>query len=101
MSDTDSPLSDAPSDLDEQVQLKKSKGGILKFFTPTTKKAKKASSPPPIKRSMTPPRETVLADNEAIAVSSYPRRLTRSTRPNWRVVLLQRSLQSRGIFITR
>lgn len=67
MSGTDSSLSDAPSDLEDQIQLKKGKSGILQFFKPPTKKPPKPVSPPPPKRSMTPPREPVLADNEHIA----------------------------------
>ncbi|KAF2970605.1 hypothetical protein GQX73_g2970 [Xylaria multiplex] len=67
-----SSLSSAPSEDDGEVQLKREKG-ILKFFHKVPKSAKPAAepertpSPPPRKRSPSPPHDYVLADNPDIA----------------------------------
>ncbi|GAW21777.1 hypothetical protein ANO14919_113020 [Xylariales sp. No.14919] len=67
-----SSLSSAPSEDDGEVQLKREKG-ILKFFHKLPKGAKPAAepeqtpSPPPRKRSPSPPHDYVLADNPDIA----------------------------------
>ncbi|KAI0533403.1 hypothetical protein GGR58DRAFT_115688 [Xylaria digitata] len=67
-----SSLSSAPSEDDGEVQLKREKG-ILKFFHKVPKGAKPAAepertpSPPPRKRSPSPPHDYVLADNSDIA----------------------------------
>ncbi|TGJ85319.1 hypothetical protein E0Z10_g3441 [Xylaria hypoxylon] len=67
-----SSLSEAPSEDDGEVQLKREKG-ILKFFHTLPKGAKPAAepertpSPPPRKRSPSPPHDYVLADNPDIA----------------------------------
>ncbi|KAI1376771.1 hypothetical protein F4677DRAFT_73410 [Hypoxylon crocopeplum] len=66
-----SSLSSAPSEDDADIEVKREKG-ILKFFhklPPGTKPAepKKEMSPPPRKRSPSPPHEYVLADNSDIA----------------------------------
>ncbi|KAL7626379.1 hypothetical protein AAE478_003151 [Parahypoxylon ruwenzoriense] len=66
-----SSLSSAPSQEDSDIQLKREKG-ILKFFhklPPGTKprEPEKAASPPPRKRSPSPPHEYVLADNPDIS----------------------------------
>lgn len=67
-----SSLSPAPSDieLDEPVQepVAKPKKGIQKYFSKATDKPAKEASPPPRKRSPSPPHEYVLADNPDIAV---------------------------------
>lgn len=67
-----SSLSPAPTDDEADVELKKDEG-ILKFFHKLPKGAKttqptKEPSPPPRKRSPSPPHDYVLADNPAIAV---------------------------------
>ncbi|KAI1866937.1 hypothetical protein JX265_007513 [Neoarthrinium moseri] len=66
-----SSLSPAPSDDENDVELKQDKG-ILKFFHKLPKGSKPAAvarepSPPPRKRSPSPPHDYVLADNPAIA----------------------------------
>ncbi|KAJ8121342.1 hypothetical protein ONZ43_g2182 [Nemania bipapillata] len=67
-----SSLSSAPSEDDGEVQLKREEG-ILKFFHKLPKGAKPAAepeqspSPPPRKRSPSPPHDYVLADNPDIA----------------------------------
>ncbi|KAI0393650.1 hypothetical protein F5Y17DRAFT_458659 [Xylariaceae sp. FL0594] len=66
-----SSLSEAPSEDDGEVQLKREKG-ILKFFHKVPKGTKpsipeKSPSPPPRKRSPSPPHDYVLADNPDIA----------------------------------
>ncbi|KAI1799517.1 hypothetical protein F4811DRAFT_95805 [Daldinia bambusicola] len=66
-----SSLSSAPSEDDGEIEVKREKG-ILKFFhklPPGTKPAepKKEATPPPRKRSPSPPHEYVLADNPDIA----------------------------------
>ncbi|ETS76396.1 hypothetical protein PFICI_11783 [Pestalotiopsis fici W106-1] len=66
-----SSLSPAPSDDENDVELKNDKG-ILKFFHKLPKgskpaQANKEPSPPPRKRSPSPPHDYVLADNPAIA----------------------------------
>ncbi|KAI0168483.1 hypothetical protein BJ166DRAFT_258167 [Pestalotiopsis sp. NC0098] len=66
-----SSLSPAPSDDENDVELKNDKG-ILKFFHKLPKGTKpaqpsKEASPPPRKRSPSPPHDYVLADNPAIA----------------------------------
>ncbi|RYC53966.1 hypothetical protein CHU98_g12244 [Xylaria longipes] len=67
-----SSLSSAPSEDDGEVQLKREKG-ILKFFHKLPKGTKPATepertpSPPPRKRSPSPPHDYVLADNPDIA----------------------------------
>ncbi|KAM0665241.1 hypothetical protein ACQRIU_005502 [Beauveria bassiana] len=43
------------------------KGGILKFFSKVSEQSPKSPSPPPRKRSPSPPHEHVLADNPDIA----------------------------------
>lgn len=68
-----SSLSPAPSEDENEVELKKDKG-ILKFFHQVPKDSKptkpsREPSPPPRKRSPSPPHDFVLADNPAIAVS--------------------------------
>lgn len=67
-----SSLSPVPSDVElddvsdnEQAQAK---GGILKFFSKVSEQPPKEPSPPPRKRSPSPPHEYVLADNPDIAV---------------------------------
>ncbi|CAM1505578.1 Fc.00g112150.m01.CDS01 [Cosmosporella sp. VM-42] len=66
-----SSLSPVPSDveLDEpsDSEQAKSKAGILKFFPKLSEQAPKEPSPPPRKRSPSPPHEYVLADNPDIA----------------------------------
>ena len=52
-------LSDAPTG---------AKSGILKFFSKLSEQPPKEPSPPPRKRSPSPPHEYVLADNPDIAV---------------------------------
>lgn len=73
-SDNDSSgLSSAPSEDENDLQLKK-KDGILKFFSKVPAKPKapvEAASPPRPKREPSPPHEYVLADNPDIAVSVY------------------------------
>lgn len=70
-SDSSSELSDVPSEVEDELQLKK-KNGILKFFSKApSKAAPKAESPPRPKRDPSPPHEFVLADNQDIAVSRY------------------------------
>ncbi|KAI1131517.1 hypothetical protein F5Y10DRAFT_59533 [Nemania abortiva] len=67
-----SSLSSAPSEDDGEVQLKREEG-ILKFFHKLPKGTKPAAgsertpSPPPRKRSPSPPHDYVLADNPDIA----------------------------------
>ncbi|KAI1358597.1 hypothetical protein F5Y08DRAFT_111108 [Xylaria arbuscula] len=67
-----SSLSSAPSEDDGEVQLKREKG-ILKFFHKLPQGTKPAAepdrtpSPPPRKRSPSPPHDYVLADNPNIA----------------------------------
>ncbi|KAI0010285.1 hypothetical protein F4779DRAFT_315170 [Xylariaceae sp. FL0662B] len=66
-----SSLSSAPSEDEEDIQLKREKG-ILKFFHRLPKGTKptepeKEASPPPRKRSPSPPHDYVLADNPDIA----------------------------------
>ncbi|TDZ71866.1 hypothetical protein CTRI78_v001713 [Colletotrichum trifolii] len=85
MSDDDSsdlsspPLSPVPSDFDSDVEPEpelepqtKKDGGIMKFFPKLAKGkkaaiAKKEPSPPPRKRSPSPPHETAFEDNPDIA----------------------------------
>ncbi|GJN68778.1 hypothetical protein VFPFJ_05451 [Purpureocillium lilacinum] len=67
-----SSLSPAPSDdeMDAGADAAKPKGrksGILKFFPKLSEQAPKEPSPPPRKRSPSPPHEYVLADNPDIA----------------------------------
>lgn len=68
-----SSLSPVPSDveLDDNSDdaTTKSKSGILKFFPKLSEQPPKEPSPPPRKRSASPPHEYVLADNPDIAVS--------------------------------
>lgn len=47
------------------------KGGILKFFSKVSEQPPRSPTPPPRKRSPSPPHEYVLADNPDIAVCSY------------------------------
>ncbi|KAI1460594.1 hypothetical protein F4805DRAFT_368980 [Annulohypoxylon moriforme] len=66
-----SELSSAPSESDEEIEVKREKG-ILKFFhkLPAGSKPaepKKEASPPPRKRSPSPAHEYVLADNPDVA----------------------------------
>ncbi|KAI1085831.1 hypothetical protein F5B20DRAFT_575333 [Whalleya microplaca] len=66
-----SSLSSAPSEDEGDIQLKREKG-ILKFFHKLPKGTKpaepeKEASPPPRKRSPSPPHDYVLADNPDIA----------------------------------
>ncbi|KAI1823076.1 hypothetical protein F4861DRAFT_352213 [Xylaria intraflava] len=68
-----SSLSSAPSEDDDEIQLKREKG-ILKFFHKLPQGAKssaagatRAPSTPPRKRSPSPPHDYVLADNADIA----------------------------------
>ncbi|KAF8865928.1 hypothetical protein BDZ45DRAFT_701030 [Acephala macrosclerotiorum] len=75
-SDSSSELSDVPSEVEDELQLKK-KNGILKFFSKAPTKAapkaespsrpKREPSPPRPKREPSPPHEYVLADNQDIA----------------------------------
>ncbi|RMJ06986.1 hypothetical protein CDV36_013423 [Fusarium kuroshium] len=68
-----SSLSPAPSDieLDEPADLEapkaKSKKGIQKYFSTVAEQPPKEPTPPPRKRSPSPPHEYVLADNPDIA----------------------------------
>ncbi|KAH7170534.1 hypothetical protein EDB81DRAFT_169173 [Dactylonectria macrodidyma] len=66
-----SSLSPVPSDDELDVagdeEPSKLKSGILKFFPKVSKQAPKEPSPPPRKRSPSPPHEYVLADNPDIA----------------------------------
>lgn len=69
-----SSLSPVPSDVDLDdmstiEDAKDSKSGILKFFSKLSEQPPKSPSPPPRKRSPSPPHEYVLADNPDIAVS--------------------------------
>lgn len=76
-----SSLSPAPSDDEGDVQLKREKGGILKFFhklpkgakpkAAAAKAAKEPSPPPAPKREPSPPHDYVLADNPDIAVGNW------------------------------
>lgn len=70
-----SSLSPAPSE-DEleainDVEETKSKKGIQKYFAKLSGPPNKEPSPPPRKRSPSPPHEYVLADNPDIAVRGY------------------------------
>lgn len=84
-----SSLSPVPSDaeLDDNSDdaAPRSKGGILKFFPKLSEQSPKGPSPPPRKRSPSPPHEYVLADNPDIAVSSQDVYFALNNRP---VVLL-------------
>lgn len=69
-----SSLSPVPSDVDSEPELQPKKKGILKFFNKAPKGQKatqkvKEPSPPPRKRSPSPPHEYTFADNPDIAVS--------------------------------
>jgi hypothetical protein len=59
------------------VEPKKSKKGILNYFSKKSELPPKEPSPPPRKRSPSPPHEYVLADNPDIAV-----RLARQILPH-------------------
>ncbi|KUJ19862.1 uncharacterized protein LY89DRAFT_580475 [Mollisia scopiformis] len=75
-SDSDSELSDVPSDVENDLQLTK-KDGILKFFSKQSAAPKQAESPPRAKREPSPPHEYVLADNQDIAfIVMYRSRFT-------------------------
>jgi hypothetical protein len=67
-----SSLSPAPSDIELEEPVKepvaKSKKGIQKYFSKVKEQPAKEASPPPRKRSPSPPHEYVLADNPDIAV---------------------------------
>lgn len=70
-----SSLSPAPSEDENEVELKNDEG-ILKFFHKLPKSSKPAKpskepSPPPRKREPSPPHDFVLADNPAIAVRKF------------------------------
>lgn len=71
-----SSLSPAPShdELDDlsDVEPAHSKSGILKFFPKLSEQQPREPSPPPRKRSPSPPHEYVLADNPDIAVRVIP-----------------------------
>lgn len=73
-----SSLSPAPSEdelevpTDVEVKAGK-KGGILNYFSKVSDLPPKEPSPPPRKRSPSPPHEYVLADNPDIAVRLIPR----------------------------
>ena len=60
---------EVPSDVEAQT---KKKGGILNYFSKVPDLAPKEPSPPPRKRSPSPPHEYVLADNPDIAVRTIP-----------------------------
>ncbi|KAI6785752.1 uncharacterized protein J7T54_006091 [Emericellopsis cladophorae] len=66
-----SSLSPAPSDdeidIPEDIDKSTSKKGILGYFSKVSEQAPKEPSPPPRKRSPSPPHEYVLADNPDIA----------------------------------
>ncbi|QPC74012.1 hypothetical protein HYE68_004764 [Fusarium pseudograminearum] len=66
-----SSLSPAPSDIELEEPVKKpvakSKKGIQKYFSKVKEQPSKDASPPPRKRSPSPPHEYVLADNPDIA----------------------------------
>ncbi|KAG9254911.1 uncharacterized protein F5Z01DRAFT_59379 [Emericellopsis atlantica] len=66
-----SSLSPAPSDdeieIPEDVDKATSKKGILGYFSKVSEQAPKEPSPPPRKRSPSPPHEYVLADNPDIS----------------------------------
>lgn len=66
-----SSLSPAPPEIDDEVELKPDKQGILKFFNKISPEdaADSRKSPPPRKREPSPPHEPVFADNPDIAVS--------------------------------
>lgn len=66
-----SSLSPAPPEIDDEVELKPDKQGILKFFSKVNPgdAAETRKSPPPRKREPSPPHESVFADNPDIAVS--------------------------------
>ncbi|KAF3770393.1 hypothetical protein M406DRAFT_246005 [Cryphonectria parasitica EP155] len=72
-----SSLSPPPADIDDEVEVKPDKQGILKYLTKTKPEDAAASrkTPPPRKREQSPPHDFVFADNEDIAVS-------RKSRPN-------------------
>ena len=69
-----SSLSPAPSDIEleepAEEPIAKPKKGIQKYFSKVTEQPPKEDSPPPRKRSPSPPHEYVLADNPDIAVSA-------------------------------
>ncbi|CAG7555389.1 unnamed protein product [Fusarium equiseti] len=66
-----SSLSPAPSDIEleepAEEPIAKPKKGIQKYFSKVTEQPPKEDSPPPRKRSPSPPHEYVLADNPDIA----------------------------------
>lgn len=66
-----SSLSPPPPDIDDEVELKEDKQGIMKYFTKVRPEDAAASrkSPPPRKREPSPPHEPVFADSPDIAVS--------------------------------
>lgn len=70
-----SSLSPAPShdDIDDlsDIDGAPTKSGILKFFPKLSDQAPREPSPPPRKRSPSPPHEYVLADNPDIAVRLF------------------------------
>lgn len=81
-----SSLSPVPTDVESDGGAEE-KNGIMKFFPKLGKgqkgkhvDAKKSASPPPRKRSPSPPHEYVLADNPDIAVSPRASMFSRWTR---------------------
>jgi len=72
-SDSDSPLSSAPSTDDESMtlainkSLKSKPTGLKKYFKPTPKATHRTPTPEPPRRAPSPPHEYTLVDNDAIA----------------------------------
>ncbi|PSR94631.1 hypothetical protein BD289DRAFT_480452 [Coniella lustricola] len=64
-----SSLSPPPVDIDDEIELKPDKQGILKYLKKVTSQNAAAArkSPPPRKREPSPPHEPVFADNEDLA----------------------------------
>ena len=66
--DVEAAEAEAVGDGEAAATTKKKKKGILKFFPKASEMSTKEPSPPPRKRSPSPPHEYVLADNPDIAV---------------------------------
>lgn len=65
---TEEPSSDGDGATTTKIKKKKKSLGILKFFPKASELPAREPSPPPRKRSPSPPHEYVLADNPDIAV---------------------------------
>jgi hypothetical protein len=79
--DDSSDLSSVPSDVENELQLKK-KDGILNFFpkVPKPTAQRRSTTPPRLKKEPSPPHEYVLADNPDIAVRTWSYILARSRK---------------------